>query len=375
MTICRLCKESETELVINFGRHPISRFTSSEVYPIELMWCKNCGFLQLDKYIAPEVLYSNQQINLSSWKNQPQLPRILQIIRNLKTIDCHSRVLEVGSNDGSFLNELAQIKFRHLYGIDPCNPIFKSDRIKYYQEFFNLHFVQNFDKFDLIIARHVLEHIENLQDFGKALKHLCRLGTYVLIEVPDFGFHMQYSDYSGVWEEHTNYFTLLTLKQYLSQFGIEIVFTERFAYSGQSLLAVCRYNNCDISKEKDALYSIAAYQNNWLPYCKRLHSRLSKLKEGIVLYGAGCRGISLINYTNIAKYLSFVVDDQPEKQGRVLPASGLSVFPSETMYDGQVNTCLLAVNTENEQSVLERHKKFNGQIFSLLHPSKMILGI
>lgn len=375
MTTCRLCRKSETELVIDFGKQPISKSTRSDLYPVELMKCKGCGFLQLDKCIDSKTLYSDHQTNFSSWKNQPHIPRLLEIIDKLPGIKGTDHVLEIGSNDGSFLNELANRKFRYLTGIDPCEPKFENKRIKYHREYFNASVAMMLEKSDLIIARHILEHIEDLHNFGIALRSICKIGTYLLIEVPDFSFFLQTGDYSGVWEEHVNYFTIFTLKRYLSQFGIEIIYTQGFDYSGRSLLAVCRYTSCGICEEKDGIFNVITYQNNWLQYCIRLHKRLSKIDKDIVLYGAGCRGISLINYTKTARYFSFVVDDQPEKQNKTLPVSRLSVFSSESMYDGMTNTCLLAVNTENEQTVVDKHKRFSGQIFSLLHPSKMLLNI
>lgn len=378
MTRCRLCGQREVDEVINFGKHPITKYLLDksnqkfDTYPIVLSFCQQCSFLQLQDCIPSEILYG-QQVNLSSWKNQPHIPQILDIIANLSGITHHSKILEIGCNDGSFLRELQRMGYKNLTGIDPGTPDSDSG-IQYHRKFFANSMSEIDREYDLVILRHILEHIEKLADFGDCFRVISKEGTYFLIEVPDFDWFLKLSDYSGVWEEHVNYFTEYTIKRFLKRFGIEVLRTTKFNYSGQSLFAVCIFTGeqkFDTSQYPN--YQIKGYRNNWPQYKKRLRSTLEDCKKDICVYGAGCRSTSLINYTGISDLISFVVDDQIEKQGKFLPGSKLPIKKPGYLYNSK--TCLLAVNAENEEKVLNNHSHFVGEFHSILPLSRRVLSI
>ena len=64
------------------------------------------------------------------------------------------------------------------------------------------------------------------------------------------------------------------------------------------------------------------------------------------------------------------VDDQPQKQGKYMPGSGLPVLSSDALREGSVNLCLLAVNAENEEKVVGKHQAYleQGGEFVSVHP-------
>ena len=89
-----------------------------------------------------------------------------------------------------------------------------------------------------------------------------------------------------------------------------------------------------------------------------------------MLYGAGCRACSLVNFTGIGPFLTCAVDDQVEKQDRFIPGARLPIRPSSQLYDSGADLCLLAVNSENEDAVIRRHARFEaaGGTFASVHP-------
>lgn len=369
--------------VINFGALPIGRHLLTKLgsrqrtFPIVLDRCASCSFLQLRSPIDPTLIYTSNAVP-SSWKNQPHLERITSIISSLNGVSEQSRVLEIGSNDCSFLQRLYNTTvFKNLVGVD-LNINSNSLHIRELKsEFTPLaadFLINKYGKFDVVISRHTLEHIEDLQNFGDALCRVCDRNTHVIIEVPDFDFNLSLSDYSGIWEEHCNYFTLITLSRYLSRFGFEITFNEKFNYSGQSMLVIAKYTGRSEYVDTDYPDKASAYQNNWPQYKKRLTHRINELEKPIAIYGCGARSTSLINLTGIYKYISYLIDDQEEKQYKYQPGSRLLIQSPQVLE--HCNTCLLAVNAENEDSVVERNPNFKGKWYSILPVSKKrTLGI
>ena len=82
---CRLCEDENVKLLIDFGAQPIVHHLLDrkeqlyETYPFKLGTCNTCGFLQLVDHIPGEVLYQNY-FTISSWKNQPHVQRLLDVI-------------------------------------------------------------------------------------------------------------------------------------------------------------------------------------------------------------------------------------------------------------------------------------------------------
>ena len=111
MTKCRMCKHENMISLINFGKHPIAHHLLSErsqdedIYSVNLYFCNNCGLIQLIDPISPEILYANYH-SPTSWKNQPHIPMIIEMMEKLKGFNKTTNILEVGCNDGIFIEAL-----------------------------------------------------------------------------------------------------------------------------------------------------------------------------------------------------------------------------------------------------------------------------
>jgi hypothetical protein len=58
-----------------------------------------------------------------------------------------------------------------------------------------------------------------------------------------------------------------------------------------------------------------------------------------------------INFYDLADYLVGVIDDNPNKLGRLMPGSNLPIIGSGCLETGDVDLCLLTLNPESEQKV------------------------
>lgn len=97
-------------------------------------------------------------------------------------------VLEVGSGEGSVLAELSRRNFgHHLHGVEISRSgleAIKSRRIPGLEsaELFDGYHLPFADKsMDVVVATHVLEHVEHERKF---LEEIGRVGRYVFVEVP-----------------------------------------------------------------------------------------------------------------------------------------------------------------------------------------------
>ena len=392
-TSCNLCAADDIQELVNFGPHPIAHNylkdpgVDESKYPLVFQQCNECGHLFLSNPIPPETLYENY-VTLSDWKFQPHIPRLIEMICQYTNVDNRSNILEVGSNDGRFLEVMKGEGFSNLVGIEPTKDAQASASEKGTETipgFFDRETVSKYmeknGSCDLLIARQVLEHIGDLVEFGEMLRTVVADGAYVAIEVPDFVCNLDNLDYS-LWEEHVNYFTLETLTRYLSGIGVRVLYSEQTLFSGMSFTVIGQFvgsvQDVDLSYVSDVKAKGAHYAEQWSVFCQRFKEYLGQcLEEGkkVAIYGAGARLCSLVNFAGLGPYVECIVDDNAEKQNLFMPGSKLPILPSSHLETDHIGVCLLAVNTECEDMVIEKHEAYTergGIFYSVLPPSNRL---
>ena len=380
--------------MLDFGKQPIAHdFLDSAsgvepAYPFKLYFCEDCGFIQIIDMIPADLLYK-EYFTLSSWKHQPHIPGLIEILKEKTGLSKDSRILEVGSNDGIFLEALKQQGYERAVGIEPaadaCKVALKND-IKTIASYFTTEaakeFVKEHGKCDLFISRHNLEHIQDLKAFKEAMRIVLDPGSFVLFEVPNFSSNLKNRDYS-LWEEHVNYFTSETLNRFLEEAGIKVIHEHNLLFSGESLIIIGQYlgkEGLDESSQDNIKVlrgKIRDYAGKWPEFRQEFIGYLKNQKakgKKIAIYGAGARLCSLVNFTGIGPYIEFVVDDQREKQGKFMPGSKLEILPSAALSEQAVDLCLLAVNSESEEKVIVKHSNWKGSFVSVLPPSQRLPG-
>ena len=389
MPNCRLCGAPRLRELIDLGEHPIAhKFLKDPAedeytHPVLLHVCEECALVQLVDPVPPEMLYTDY-VTLSSWKPQPHVPRLIEMLGAQSRLDAGSSVLEVGSNDGGFLKALSDAGYHDLLGVEPANDAREAaQRLgvetlpDYFDQELGRKLVEQHGPYDLFVARQVLEHIERLDEFAAAMRTVMAPGALVLVEVPNFSFALDTHDYSAIWEEHVNYFTPETFERFLAKAGVRVLHNETFLFSGEIQIVLGEFvgdDPVDVSYDVDAACERAdEFARDWEPTKERITSFLADHSAAggkIAVYGGGCRSCSFINYAGLGPHIDAIVDDQPEKQGLYMPGSRLPILPSSELLGDGIDLCLLAVNAENEEKVIARNEEFaaRGGRFASLHP-------
>ena len=254
-----------------------------------------------------------------------------------------SRIMEVGCNDGRFLDRLREHGWTDLCGLEPTS----NTSAEAIRRGFAVHhspldsraasaLVDDHGAWDCVVLRQVLEHVSDLRDFGGALNHLLRDDGLLVIEVPDSRNNIEGLDYA-LWEEHVNCFTAESLDRFLVRHGFQTVRSYTSVFSGVCLTVVARKTS---------------------------------------RFGVGARSSNFGNILGLAPHIAYAVDDQPEKQSRFMPHSGIPIFPSDEMRsrDQRPALVLLGVNGESEETVLSKGSIPHGtRHASVLPPSPRLL--
>lgn len=371
---CRICGRLSLIELLNFSDQPVVHHLQKRKgadypkYPFILGHCVSCNFICLTKPISPEILYKNY-FTVSAWKNQPHVSRLIDLIKQISNSSLDQKILEIGCNDGSFLQALKEAGFKDTLGIEPTKDSFDLALAK------NLDVEHNFfphenlkkDNYDLVISRHVLEHVEDLQGFLSGIKFCIKENGILIIEIPDSQILLEKLDYA-LWEEHVNYFTFNTLKFLLNMNDFEIIHYEKTLFSGVSLTVFAQKAILKIEPVTEQFETklIERYKHQFPVFKKMLHNFLNE-KEEVVIYGCGARSSNFVNLLGLSMITNFV-DDQPEKQNKVVPGYDIPILPWQS--DLSDKYFLLGVNTENEAKLVEKRNLNELNFASVLPPSK-----
>lgn len=376
---CRLCGSAKIEKKISY-KTPINHQYLShpegndDTYAFHIFFCKSCGFIHSPKYVqSKESLYKNY-FTLSSWKSQPQALQIVSRLKDFIGLPINSKIVDVGANDGTFLDLLVQEGYTDVCGIEPTMDastiaIEKSHEI--INDFLSLDLVDKHNlenKYDVVTSRHVLEHVLELDDFLQACRLMLNEGGVLILELPDHGEAIKYRDFS-FWEEHVNYFTNETLTAALRKNGLEIFASEITLFTGAAQIHyIKRCHTMDLQSSPVHLELAENYLDSFEAFGHRLQEYVNdiKSKKDVVCFGAGCRLAALVNIFNLQPDISYFVDDNIDKIGKFLPMSKLEIKSSSELNKSDYHV-ILGVNAELEGRVI---KKFLLQDYcSFLPPS------
>ena len=130
--ICRNCKNKKFKKISNIGNQPISSLFLKKMiqikdYSLDLYKCNNCDLVQLSKIPNLKDMYGSDYGYKTSVSQLmvTHLKKKLLKLNKFRVLNKKSKILDIGSNDGTFLNFFSKSKKQYdLYGIDPSASAF-----------------------------------------------------------------------------------------------------------------------------------------------------------------------------------------------------------------------------------------------------------
>ncbi len=226
-------------------------------------------------------------------------------------------IIEIASNDGLFLEELRKNNFSKIIGIEPNEVASEIARKKGFKIYSNMltenlakKIIEEQGKFEIVVARQVLEHLPDIENFFKCIDILLRNEGLLFIDIPDVKEKfLAMGDLSFVWEEHPNYFTETTLKNILKKFHYLPFSIKNYGFSSNTLAILSRKTILALNQDaidKNFEKKVLNYKNKVKEYEIYLKNTLSNLKNKshkVVLYGVGCRASILLNALKLKDYI------------------------------------------------------------------------
>jgi hypothetical protein len=299
------------------------------------------NFLFNDKLISYDFKYQNSLVNSAYF-----FKHMSNVIETLKKyFPKNSKVIEVGCGKGDFVEMLIKDGYFDVEGYDA---IYEGDNPKIYKRYLNE--ADRIDA-DVIILRHVLEHIQNPYTFLDMLKNIF-ISSSIYIEVPNYDWIIESDAFFDITYEHVNYF---------SQKSLKALFEDGNLISGLAFNNQYQYTISKIELLSPSF--IRTYEGpNW-EYVN-FHGLFPKIKKTMeeieksigpfgkfYIWGAATKGcmflVHCLSKESLIKRVGFAIDINPRKQNKFLPASLVCIKSKEQFFSDVREGDLLIITNQN----------------------------
>lgn len=358
---CRFCKTELEHVFIDLINSPASNsFLTAEqlnepetFYPLKVYTCHQCFLVQVDEYKKSDAIFDSNYVYFSSYSTSwlQHASNYADKMTERFGYNEGSQVIEIASNDGYLLQYFLQ-KGIKVMGIEPTAntaEVAMAKGIKTVVEFFGVELADRLRnhwdvKADLLLGNNVLAHVPDIVDFVGGMKIILAENGVITMEFPHLMQLVDNNQFDTIYHEHFSYLSFYTVKQIFESQGLEMFDVEELPTHGGSLRIYAKHKE-DSSKEISA--NVAAILKketdkglNGLAYYDHFQQKALKVKldlteflidqkragKKVAAYGAAAKGNTLLNYCGIKNDLiSFVVDANPHKQNKFLPASHIPV--------------------------------------------------
>jgi ubiquinone/menaquinone biosynthesis C-methylase UbiE len=361
---CRFCKSEVTNLFIDLINSPASNsFLTEEslshpevFFPLKVYTCDNCFLVQIAEYKKSAAIFNDQYAYFSSFSTswlQHSKQYTHKMIERFK-LNKNSKVIEVASNDGYLLQYFKE-KNIPVLGIEPAAntaEVAMEKGIDTLVEFFGTTLAKKLlshnVKADLLLGNNVLAHVPDINDFVSGMKLVLKDNGVITMEFPHLMQLIDNNQFDTIYHEHYSYLSFYTVKQVFEAAGLEMFDVEELSTHGGSLRIYAKHKG-DQSKEVSSnvqalLEKEISRGMNSLAYYDHFQQKALKVKldftefliqqnkeqKKVAAYGAAAKGNTLLNYCGIKNDLiKFVVDANPSKQNKYLPASHIPVVTED----------------------------------------------
>jgi len=355
---CRHCSSQLDLACLDLGTAPPSNsyLTQAQLslpesyFPLRLLLCQSCLLVQTEDFAQRESLFTEDYAYFSSYSSSwlTHAKNYVQAMQQRFGLTTDSVVVEVAANDG-YLLQYVQALGIPCYGIEPTSSTAAMARqrgIEILEVFFGeslaIQLGQLGKQADLIAANNVLAHVPDINDFVRGFAKLLKPTGVVTFEFPHLLNMVQLNQFDTAYHEHYSYLSLTAVKRIFEANGLFIFDVEQLTTHGGSLRVFAQTSSHHLISDRvaDCLQQEEMAGMLGHDFYRRLQSDADRAKyalleqliqfkrEGLTVaaYGAAAKGNTLLNFAGVrGDLIQYVVDKNPQKQGKYLPGSRLPI--------------------------------------------------
>ena len=349
---CPVCGSTHQKLIVARKSFPVLQnaiFNTPEdakAVPrgeIEFYRCTDCDFLFNAKYRQVDYgsNYENFQGN-SILFDEYVGGNAERIVNHISKITEPVTIIEIGCGQGDFLKRImnqipldANVK---AVGFDPAytGEVDADERYKIFPEYFS-------DKAEclrgrgryVIIARHVIEHIQNPHEMLKVFDNLSGQ-IDLFFETPDYKWILKNAAFEDIVYEHCSFFSPQSIQKLLLMHGFATTYFKN-TFNNQYMWIEAR-------RIADGGKNYSAREKELISTWRKI---LAESDCKIYVWGAGAKGVAFLNLLDAEKiFVDKVIDINPKKQRHFLSGTGHEIVAPEYLQTVR-DKILIVVMNEN----------------------------
>jgi SAM-dependent methyltransferase len=370
---CLLCGAAQVEQFLDLGSTALAnKFISKEElatpepkYPLKVGFCHTCRHVQLMDLVPPHAMFEHYlYVSSASDTLKNHLWDLSDEILKRYQLGADDLVVDIGCNDATLLQGFKRYGVRTL-GVDPAQNLadLTSDNgIERCTALFNTEtagpIVGRWGRAAVITATNTFPHIQDLEDFVRAIKTVLRPGGAFVIEMHYLLDLVEQVAFDTIYHEHVSYWALGPMKRLFESNGLTIVDAERVPlHHGQLRVHAQRQGEGQVrSAVAELLVAEKEAGLDRFDTYERFAERAGKIKQDlhgtlatfarkaqrVAGYGAPAKGNTLLGFLEIGpELLPYIVDRSPLKQGLYTPGTHIPVVAPERLLADQPDYVLL----------------------------------
>ncbi len=353
-----ICKITNKKIkpFMSFGNMPIANgflkkkdFKKEFLFKMEVGFSKDISLFQLNDHPKPKLMFnknypfftSSSKFMVAHFKNYAKWIK-KKYFKNAKN------VIEIGSNDGSFLRNFKSNKI-NILGIEPSINVAKlanKNKIKTINKFFSYKTAKSLNKFkqktDIVCAANAICHVPNLKDLIKGVDLLLSKKGKFIFEEPYLGSMYEKTSYDQIYDEHIFMFSVSSIKKIFDLFNFELIDVQKQITHGGSMRYVIarkgeykikkivhKFLKEEIKKNINNIKGCKSFKKNCENSKKRLKKKILQIiKNGknIAGYAATSKSTTILNYCGINyKHIDYICDTTKNKIGKYTPKTHIPI--------------------------------------------------
>lgn len=388
ITKCRICGKSKLITILSLGNQYLTGVFPKTLKekitrgPLDMVWCTNCGLLQMKQSYSPEEMYGDNYgyrsgLNSSMVSHLQQKIKMLEIMVKPKSTDL---MIDIGSNDATLLKACSGNYIK--VGIDPTGDKFQkyyTNDITLISDFFSATTFKSVfpgKKAKIITSIAMFYDLEDPKKFVRDIE-LCLANDGIWhFEQSYMPSMLRTNAYDTVCHEHLEFYSFRVIKNLLESCGLRIVDVEMNSINGGSFaVTACKKNakynsnkpiiNWMLKQEKDMGLETPKPYRDFEERVYRHRSNLKNLIKSLVAngkkvvgYGASTKGNVLLQFCGLGvKDIPYIAEVNKDKFGAFTPGTKIPIISERQVREINPDY-LLVLPWHFKHNILDREKDY-----------------
>ena len=391
MKICINCKKKKLEPIVFLGKQPLSGIFHSKKennpkkYSLDLFRCNKCKLVQLGEKAKSKKMFGESYEYSTSLSKLMinHIKKKVDFFKKKKIVNNKSNILDIGSNDGTFLNQFKNSNY--LLGVDPSAEKFKNKykkNIDIVFDFFSKKIIRKNIKFDLITSFAMFYDVKDPGSFCSDIFSLLKKNGIWVLELSYLPLMLKNLTYDQICHEHVAYYSLSTFKKIANKNGLKIIDYKINEINGGSIEIFCSRKDSNIKIKKNKINKLILDENkiNKSSY-SNFNERVEKVKlllqmflklkskKHVIAYGASTKGNVVLNHCGVTnKQVKEICDGSNKKLSKFTPGSNIKIISKQRMRKKNPDYLLVLIWSFRKEVIKQELKyiKSGGNLIFLL---------